>query len=68
MSENPDRNIIRRGDTYWIRAYVKGKLIQRSLRTSDVKVARSQRDKMLKEASDWAWRGDRVVTWLDAVT
>lgn len=68
MSENPDRNLIRRGDTYWIRAYVKGKLIQRSLRTSDVKVARSQRDKMLKEASDWAWRGDRVVTWLDAVT
>jgi len=68
MSDNPDRNIIRRGDTYWIRAYVKGKLIQRSLRTSDVKVARSQRDKMLKEASDWAWRGDRVVTWLDAVT
>lgn len=68
MSENPDKNLIRRGDTYWIRAYVKGKLIQRSLRTSDVKVARSQRDKMLKEASDWAWRGDRVVTWLDAVT
>jgi len=67
MSEKPDRNLIRRGDTYWIRAYIKGKLIQRSLRTSDVKVARSQRDKILKEASDWAWRGDRVVTWGDAV-
>jgi len=66
-AENPDRNLVRRGETYWIRAYVKGKLIQKSLRTSDVKVARSERDKMLKEAADWAYRGDRVVTWLDAV-
>lgn len=65
--EKPDKNLIRRGDTYYIRTYIKGQLIQRSLRTSDVKVARRQRDKMLKEASDWAWRGDRTVTWLDAV-
>lgn len=65
--KNPDKNLIFRGGVYHLRATIKGHLIQRSLRTSDVKVARSQRDKMLKEASDWAYRGDRVVTWLDAV-
>lgn len=65
--ENPDKNLIFRGGIYHLRATVKGHLIQRSLRTSDVKVARTERDKLLKEAADWAYRGDRVVTWLDAV-
>jgi len=67
MSDNPDKNLVLRGDTYYLRTYIRGKLIQRSLRTSDVKVARRERDKKLKEAADWAWRGDRVVTWDDAV-
>lgn len=65
--DNPNKNLVVRNDTYYLRAYVKNKLIQRSLRTSDVRVARQARDKILKEAADWAWRGDRVVTWLDAV-
>ena len=67
MSKNQDKNLVCRGGNYYLRAYVKGQLIQRSLRTSDVKVARAERDKLLKEAEDWAWRGNRKVTWLDAV-
>jgi integrase/recombinase XerD len=66
MSDNSDKNLVLRGQTWWIRAYVKGKLIQRSLHTSDVKVARAERDKKLEEAAGWAYRGNSVVTWDDA--
>ena len=66
-NENPDKNLVLRNGAYYIRTYIKGQLIQRSLRTSDVEIARSERDKMLKEANDWAWRGNRNVTWADAV-
>lgn len=66
--DNPNKNLVIKNDIYYLRAYIKNKLIQRSLRTSDVRVARQSRDKILKEANDWAWRGDRVVTWIDAVT
>lgn len=65
--KNPDKNLVLRGGTYWIKATIKSNLIQRSLRTRDIKVARQERDRLIKEAEDWAWRGNRVVTWADAV-
>ena len=67
MSDNTNKNLICRNGTWYLRAKVKGKIIHRSLRTGDVNIARRERDKALKEAADWAWRGDRVVTWIDAV-
>ena len=67
MSKNQDKNLVCRNGQYYLRAYIKGQLIQRTLHTSDVKVARIERDKLIKEAEDWAWRGNRKVTWLDAV-
>ena len=67
MSKNQDKNLVRRNGIYHLRASIKGELVTKSLRTSDVKVARAERDKLIKEAEDWAWRGSRKVTWLDAV-
>jgi len=67
MSKNQDQNLVCRNGQYYLRAYIKGQLIQRTLRTSDVKVARAERDKLIKEAENWAWRGNRKITWLDAV-
>lgn len=63
-----DKNLILRGKVYWLRATVKGRLIQESLHTSDVETARQERDKRLAEISNWQWRGNRVVTFQDAVS
>lgn len=66
--KDPDKNLVCRNGTYYVRAKIKSKIIHRSLRTDDVTVAREERDKILKEAADWAWRGNRVVMWEDAVS
>lgn len=58
-----DKNLILRGQVYWLRATVKGKLIQESLRTSNVEVAREERDKRLAEIANWQWCDNRVVTF-----
>lgn len=65
--DNPDRNLVLRGDTFYIRTYIKGQLIQRSLHTSNVTAARKSRDKMLEEAANWAYSENSSVTWLKAV-
>lgn len=58
-----EKNIILRGQVYWLRATVRGKLIQESLRTSDVEIARQERDKRLAEIANWQWSDNRVVTF-----
>ncbi|MGG5823428.1 tyrosine-type recombinase/integrase [Falsiroseomonas sp. HW251] len=69
QNEDPDRNLYRRGETWWCR-YVLGGAEQRvSLRTSDVKAARRARDRLLKDAATHRdGRGPAPVrTWEDAV-
>lgn len=65
--DNPDRNLILRNGVYYLRTSVKGKIIQKSLRTGNVTLARKGRDKALSEIEEWAFSDDSAVTWRDAV-
>lgn len=65
--DNPDRNLVLRNGVYYLRTFVKGKLIQKSLRTGNVAFARKGRDKALSEIETWAFSDDSAVTWRDAV-
>jgi site-specific recombinase XerD len=66
---DPDRNLYQRGATYWCRYVLAGAERRISLRTSDVKIARRERDRLLGDVADArAGRVPEVVRrWEDAV-
>lgn len=50
--DDPDRNLYRRGDTWWCRYVLGGREQRRSLGTPDVRKARKERDSILREVAD----------------
>lgn len=63
----PEQNMFKRGETWWLRVVIDGKEHRESLQTSNVRSARSRRDKRLAEISESKWEGPRH-TWAEAVT
>lgn len=66
-------NLYRRGETFWLRAEVRGHEYRESLRTNDLKSARKARDARLKEIEGAVWRGRRtwgqaLDAWADHIT
>ncbi len=51
-ADDADRNLYQRSGTWWCRYYVGGQERRKSLRTTDVKTARKERDQLLASAGD----------------
>jgi integrase/recombinase XerD len=60
-------NLWRRGETWWLRAIIKGREYRESLRTGDLKTARRLRDARIEEIKAAKFRGERARSWLEAV-
>lgn len=63
----PERNLYKRGKTYWLRANINSREIRESLHTSDLKTARKIRNKRIEEITAARWRGEWDGSWLEAV-
>lgn len=63
-----EQNMYKRSDVWWLRATIRGVEYRESLRTSDLKTARQVRNARIKQIKASAWRGERKLTWLQAVT
>jgi len=60
-----EKNMYLRNGVWLLQAAIRGKLYRRSLHSSDVKIARKERDKLIEKIKSAVWRGDRVVSWAD---
>ena len=63
-----EENMYKRADVWWLRATIRGVEYRESLRTSDLKTARQARKARIEQIKASAWRGERKLTWLQAVT
>ncbi len=62
-----ERNLYQRGGIWWLRASVDGVERRESLRTRDVKTARRIRDARIEAFTAAAFRGEKRVSWKEAV-
>lgn len=63
-----EQNMYKRAEVWWLRATIRGVEYRESLRTSDLKTARQARKARIEQIKASAWRGERKLTWLQAVT
>jgi len=63
-----EENLYQRGGIWWLRAVVGGRKYRESLRTGDVRTARKLRDQRIEEIKAAVYRGERRITWREAVT
>lgn len=62
MSDNPNKNLFKRGDVWWLEVRVKGHKVKESLATNEVVVARKRRDKRIEELQ---LSGGEKLSWGD---
>jgi integrase/recombinase XerD len=63
-----ENNLSLRGETYWLRVKIRGRLYRESLHTGDVKSARRLRDARIKEIEATRWQGESRRPWREVVT
>ena len=67
MSEKPEKNLFKRGEIYYIRVWVNGRVRQQSLRTCNLAIAKSRRDKLIDDFKGAAFFGEERIPWKEAV-